>query len=66
MSPYAVEQALVGCPYCGEAVELPIDAPPGRHDLVEDCPVCCRPMHVVIEVDIEGEAAVTAAREDEA
>jgi hypothetical protein len=35
------------CPYCGEVIELQIDAGSGAHqDYVEDCPVCCRPWQV--------------------
>jgi hypothetical protein len=41
----------VDCPYCGEPVELVVDASAGSAGYVEDCPVCCRPMQVDVEVD---------------
>jgi hypothetical protein len=44
----------VDCPYCGEPIELAVDASAGSTSYVEDCPVCCRPMQV--SVDIEGES----------
>lgn len=44
----------VACPYCGEPVELVVDASAGSADYIEDCPVCCRPMQV--SVDVEGES----------
>jgi hypothetical protein len=37
----------VSCPYCGERIELMIDADSGLQRYVEDCPVCCRPMEGV-------------------
>ncbi|MGH8190741.1 MAG: CPXCG motif-containing cysteine-rich protein [Rhodanobacteraceae bacterium] len=43
----------VDCPYCGETVELAVDASAGSAAYVEDCPVCCQPMQVSIEVDGE-------------
>lgn len=41
----------VNCPYCGEAIELVVDASAGSADYVEDCPVCCRPMQVDVQMD---------------
>ena len=52
------------CPYCGETIELVVDESAGSAAYVEDCPVCCKPMHVQVEVD--GEAvAVRTRTEDE-
>lgn len=56
----------VPCPYCGERVELMIDE---AHDLqryIEDCPVCCRPMEIVVAVGGGGELLVTASRDADA
>ncbi|TAN08475.1 MAG: CPXCG motif-containing cysteine-rich protein [Rhodanobacteraceae bacterium] len=39
------------CPYCGESIELVVDASAGAADYVEDCPVCCRPMQVNVYTD---------------
>lgn len=50
----------VACPYCGENVELVVDPSAGSASYVEDCPVCCRPMQVTIEVD--GEAVSIRVR----
>lgn len=46
------------CPYCGEPLELLLDA--GYTDssqpliYIEDCQVCCRPMVVTLSVDVDG------------
>ncbi|HET7593172.1 MAG TPA: CPXCG motif-containing cysteine-rich protein [Rhodanobacteraceae bacterium] len=50
----------VGCPYCGESVELIVDSSAGSAAYIEDCPVCCRPMQVTVEVD--GEAVTVRVR----
>ncbi|MFC7301882.1 CPXCG motif-containing cysteine-rich protein [Cognatiluteimonas weifangensis] len=53
----------VHCPYCGEPIELLIDAAAGAQRYVEDCPVCCRP----IAVDVDADAGrVRVATGDEA
>ena len=46
-----MEQAVeVQCPSCGEPTTLWVDAPEGRSRMATDCEVCCRPLHVVVEV----------------
>lgn len=46
-----LESMPVVCPYCGEAIELGVDASAGSTSYIEDCPVCCQPMQVDVEVD---------------
>ncbi len=51
------------CPSCGEEIEIPIDTSMGRsQQYVEDCPVCCSPIVLRIELD-EGGISVRAERE---
>ena len=48
-------EAEVECPYCGEVVEITLDAAGGAvQDYVEDCPVCCRPWQVHVSYGIRG------------
>jgi len=44
--------ASVTCPHCGEVSEIALDpgSGPGQ-EYVEDCPVCCRPWHVVVRYE---------------
>lgn len=58
--------AMAHCPYCGETIELLVDASAGAQAYIEDCPVCCRPMVVSVAVDDDGEASVAVASEHEA
>ena len=39
------------CPWCGEPLELSIDASAGSADYVEDCQVCCAPILVRVRID---------------
>lgn len=53
------------CPYCGETIELPIDASAGDQRCIEDCPVCCRPIELQVAVD-DGRIEVIARAQDDA
>jgi len=55
------------CPYCGEPIELLIDASAGAQQYVEDCAVCCQPMRVEAVPDFAGAGTtVRLRREDDA
>lgn len=47
------------CPYCGEPIELLVDASAAGQQYIEDCAVCCRPIEVRIgdTQDADGDAA---------
>lgn len=52
------------CDHCGEEIVIPIDLSAGEsQEYVEDCPVCCHPNVVRVEVDQEGEIRVWAEAE---
>ena len=45
-------EASYACWACGEEIVVPVDVTMGtRQDYVEDCPVCCRPNELHVEVD---------------
>ncbi|MGZ3499136.1 MAG: CPXCG motif-containing cysteine-rich protein [Vulcanimicrobiaceae bacterium] len=53
--------ALYVCPVCGETNALGIDTTGGaRQRLIEDCPVCCRPLVFDIAVDRDGDATIVS------
>lgn len=57
----------LGCPYCGERIDVVVDESAGDQDYIEDCQVCCRPIAISVSVDgPDDEARVVARREDEA
>ena len=51
------------CPWCGEPVELVLDASVAVQEYIEDCEVCCRPMVVNVTIG-EQDIEVTLAREN--
>ena len=58
------EEASYVCDSCGEEIVIPIDFSAGEsQEYVEDCPVCCRPNVVHVEMDGEGGLRVWAERE---
>ncbi len=58
------EEASYVCDRCGEEIIIPIDPSAGaRQEYVEDCPVCCTPNVMRIEIDGNGDIAVSARAE---
>ena len=54
------------CDACGEMVVIPLDLTQGdSQNFVEDCPVCCRPNSIRVEIDPAGEARAWAASEQD-
>ena len=55
------DQLFVTCPYCGEQIELYVEADVSG-TFVQDCEVCCNPWLVRISRDADGRfAEVTRA-----
>jgi DNA-directed RNA polymerase subunit RPC12/RpoP len=58
------EEAAYVCSACGEEIVVPIDVSQGAvQEYVEDCPVCCRPHLLRVQVARDGRAHVTAEAE---
>lgn len=58
-----LEETVVTCPACWEDIVLEIDLSGGSAIYAEDCPVCCRPMTVRLQVDDGGGYEVTVEPE---
>ena len=54
----------IRCPFCGEAFEALVDASAGAAEYVEDCPVCCRPIEMRLQVGQDGEVDGLDAERD--
>ncbi|GLS91372.1 hypothetical protein GCM10007916_24410 [Psychromonas marina] len=59
-------EATVGCPYCGEMIDILIDYADLGQQYTEDCQVCCKPIIFMIVEDMQGELLVNAYSEDDA
>ena len=58
------DDASYVCDSCGEEIVAPIDVSAGSsQEYVEDCPVCCCPNVIRIEMDDNGDVQMWAARE---
>ena len=62
--PLLTEAVRIYCPYCGESIEIVVDASLAQQHYVEDCSVCCRPMELSVSVD-SGQVSVEARRDDD-
>ena len=52
------------CDSCGEEVVIPVDVSQGTsQEFVEDCPVCCRPNVIHVEIDDRQEVRAWAEPE---
>jgi Cysteine-rich CPXCG len=58
------DEASYVCDACGEEIVVPLDLTAGANqEYVEDCPVCCNPNVVHVDVDEQGDARVWAEGE---
>ena len=58
------DEATYICDSCGEKVVVPIDFSAGSEQkYVEDCPVCCCPNVIHVELHDDGDLRVWAERE---
>jgi hypothetical protein len=56
------EQFVVTCPYCGQDVEIYIEADI-KGTFIQDCEVCCNPWRVRIG-NVDGAREISIARAD--
>ena len=60
------DEASYVCDSCGEDVVTPIDLTAGDHqDFVEDCPVCCNPNVIHLDINPDGEVWIRAEAEQD-
>ncbi|MBQ0795377.1 CPXCG motif-containing cysteine-rich protein [Zhongshania sp.] len=62
----AIESVSDFCPYCGEAIEILVDASGGDDEYIEDCEVCCRPMTIALSLDGDDSINIRIYAENEA
>ncbi len=52
---YLLQTVGIACPYCAESIEIVVDASMEQQQYIEDCSVCCRPIHLIVSVSDVGE-----------
>ena len=52
------------CDACGEEIVIPLDLSEGStQEYVEDCPVCCRPNVIHVDIGEDGKVSIWAEAE---
>lgn len=60
------DEASYICNSCGEEIVVPIDLTAGNQQrYVEDCPVCCNPNVIQVEIDPDGQPYVFSTSEQD-
>ena len=60
------DEATYVCDACGEEIVIPVDVSAGTYQTyVEDCPVCCRPNVIHLEMDEAGNVTSRAEPESQ-
>ncbi|MEE4244795.1 MAG: CPXCG motif-containing cysteine-rich protein [Kangiellaceae bacterium] len=62
---YELNEQSVGCPYCGEIIDVLIDQQEVGAQYIEDCQVCCRPIVFAVSEQFDGAIAVSVHTDDE-
>jgi len=52
------------CPYCDAPLTLLVDESAGPQAYTEDCQVCCQPMFVQVNADMDGQLTVNLEPEN--
>ena len=60
-----LEEITVGCPYCGASFVTLVDCSAGDQAYVEDCQVCCAPIHFFTHVNEHFELVDCRLRRDD-
>ncbi|WP_281648024.1 CPXCG motif-containing cysteine-rich protein [Parendozoicomonas sp. Alg238-R29] len=61
-----MQKTKISCPYCGEPIDILLDSEEVDAPYIEDCQVCCRPIHISLYEDEGGNLNVQARHENEA
>ena len=59
------EEVGVGCPYCGELIEILVDLSVGEQQYIEDCSVCCAPILMSVQADEAGQFSHVDVKTDD-
>ena len=60
----SLETLSAQCPYCGETIEIDVEALDDTQEFIEDCTVCCRPIQFEASKNDDGEMELSSSRSD--
>lgn len=58
-------ETTISCPYCGEAIDVLIEALEHEQEYIEDCQVCCSPIVFTVASAVDGSPQVWVRAENE-
>lgn len=61
----AQEERQIGCPYCGELIDVLIDPSVDHQTYIEDCQVCCQPINFDVTINHNGEITIRVSSDYE-
>ncbi|MEM9254511.1 MAG: CPXCG motif-containing cysteine-rich protein [Pseudomonadota bacterium] len=61
----SLTEQRITCPYCGEMIDVLIDAQDESCEYIEDCQVCCSPIVFHISILPNGEFDVSVRSEND-
>ena len=60
-----LSETTIGCPYCGELIDVLINPEDAGTEYVEDCQVCCRPIFILVFPNGGGGFSLSVRNENE-
>jgi len=60
-----LHEQTIQCPYCGESIDVLIDASESEQAYIEDCQVCCRPINFIVKINELNKIDVNVFHENE-
>lgn len=49
--PKDLTEQRISCPHCGHHLHITLDTSEGDQDYYDECPSCCREMHLNMHID---------------
>jgi hypothetical protein len=62
---HELTETSISCPYCGEAIDVLIEALEHEQEYIEDCQVCCSPIVFTVSSGDDGNPQVWVRAENE-
>ena len=62
---HELTETSISCPYCGESIDVLIEAMDQEQEYIEDCQVCCAPIVFTVTSGSDGGAEVWVRAENE-
>ncbi|MEJ2142653.1 MAG: CPXCG motif-containing cysteine-rich protein [Gammaproteobacteria bacterium] len=60
-----LEEYTVHCPYCGEIFKVLVDCSISQQQYIEDCEICCRPIHFKVLISDSGTITMNVKTEND-